>query len=664
MPTPYEEISKNYSNRENIKTDANLSQDSMQLGGIDAEEYATEKYVQDYHGAKEVELKRYIDEQDKAKLEEAKAYSDTVIRNIDFSPYATDDDLNAVKDKLQNEINENETNINSLNTKYDELFQSVSDGKTLIAEAITDKGVETSATDTFENMSDNIRNIQTGGSGGGGLDTSDATATSSDILLNKTAYARGRKIVGNYVPLSIEQITPTIGVDTTGCTATEEDIAYGKTAYANGQYLVGTLRNTEVEEIYTLEKENYIRNIVTGYTNTKIYEGMNPDGTFIESGIVANCTGAFAVSKDSRFIARAMSATVDGETRRYIFSNVMSDEKIYVSATQNAEGTNPVLRKYVYTFEELGLDPNTNVSMMCIGRPGFRGISSEALLAIVQGNSIHFYIYDVGATGYGYIGKQAGSTATYWHWSTRIDKTVVAISAANTRPEQFVAFSTNGGYSGIDCNFIKVYENTSALTVNIKWYIYSYGETTGINCCFSSNDTYVQCNSLHRGASAKGHGFIIKVNKNGSYSFESFLDLSGFQAIAFLPSETQVMISGYLYDLNYSSSPYLSNQRPVQYLNFDPYTYSGFSANADYFWVLIGSSIYIYEVNFEATGQWTPIEIINMSTPISFGDDMSFATGLSGGELIRIRKNVNPEDIIGVKYKDQYFYKNGGVVSE
>lgn len=40
-----------------------------------------------------------------------------------------------------------------------ELFQSVSNGKSLIAGAITDKGISTSATDTFQQMADNIAEI-------------------------------------------------------------------------------------------------------------------------------------------------------------------------------------------------------------------------------------------------------------------------------------------------------------------------------------------------------------------------------------------------------------------------------------------------------------------------------------------------------------------------
>ena len=46
-----------------------------------------------------------------------------------------------------------------------ELFQFVSNGKTLIASAITDMGVATSNTDTFQTMADNIRQISSGGTG-------------------------------------------------------------------------------------------------------------------------------------------------------------------------------------------------------------------------------------------------------------------------------------------------------------------------------------------------------------------------------------------------------------------------------------------------------------------------------------------------------------------
>lgn len=44
----------------------------------------------------------------------------------------------------------------------DQLFQSVSNGKSLIASAITDMGVSTSASDSFGTMADNIREIVSG----------------------------------------------------------------------------------------------------------------------------------------------------------------------------------------------------------------------------------------------------------------------------------------------------------------------------------------------------------------------------------------------------------------------------------------------------------------------------------------------------------------------
>lgn len=50
------------------------------------------------------------------------------------------------------------TNVQSA---IDELFTDVSEGKTLIATAVTDKGVETAATDSFSTMADKIGQITT-----------------------------------------------------------------------------------------------------------------------------------------------------------------------------------------------------------------------------------------------------------------------------------------------------------------------------------------------------------------------------------------------------------------------------------------------------------------------------------------------------------------------
>ena len=66
-----------------------------------------------------------------------------------------------------------------------ECFQSVSDGKTLIATAITDKGVQTAATDSFSTMATNISNI----SGGGGITPTGTINISTNGVYDVTQYA-------------------------------------------------------------------------------------------------------------------------------------------------------------------------------------------------------------------------------------------------------------------------------------------------------------------------------------------------------------------------------------------------------------------------------------------------------------------------------------------
>lgn len=53
---------------------------------------------------------------------------------------------------------------NYIDTKCQDLKKYVSDGKKLVATAITDKGVATEPTDTFATMAENIGQIESGSS--------------------------------------------------------------------------------------------------------------------------------------------------------------------------------------------------------------------------------------------------------------------------------------------------------------------------------------------------------------------------------------------------------------------------------------------------------------------------------------------------------------------
>lgn len=75
---------------------------------------------------------------------------------------------------------------NNVQGAIDQLFTSVSNGKNKIAGAITDKGVSTSATDSFDVMAGNIGKIPVGPNISSGLiDISDVTVFSAPQFVGK-----------------------------------------------------------------------------------------------------------------------------------------------------------------------------------------------------------------------------------------------------------------------------------------------------------------------------------------------------------------------------------------------------------------------------------------------------------------------------------------------
>ena len=110
------------------------------------------------------------------------------------------DDINDIKISLEEtveSVGQNENAIDKINEEIDSLKLSVSNGKELVAAAITDKGIETASTDSFAVMSENIRNITTE------MDQPRGTATPDKVLAGYT--------FSNDIGVNLEGEIPSVG---------------------------------------------------------------------------------------------------------------------------------------------------------------------------------------------------------------------------------------------------------------------------------------------------------------------------------------------------------------------------------------------------------------------------------------------------------------------
>lgn len=93
------------------------------------------------------------------------------------------------------------------------------------------------------------------------VDTSDANATSSDIITGKTAYVDGKKVIGE----------ATAGIDTSDATAIAADIRLGKTAYAKDAKLTGTIEDYDGTFVKKVTWKASVSNLGAEDPNTVVF---------------------------------------------------------------------------------------------------------------------------------------------------------------------------------------------------------------------------------------------------------------------------------------------------------------------------------------------------------------------------------------------------------
>lgn len=144
------------------------------------------------------------------------------------SDYALKEDLKAQTISFTSSVGATGTNVQQA---IDELFTSASNGKELIADAITGMGVSTSADDTYATMAGNIEKIETG------IDISDATLTAaSELKKDIVAYSKtGKRIVGSLGQGTVNK--PSISVSSAGKIT-------ASTSYTSGIIGSSTVSNT------------------------------------------------------------------------------------------------------------------------------------------------------------------------------------------------------------------------------------------------------------------------------------------------------------------------------------------------------------------------------------------------------------------------------------
>lgn len=208
-----------------------------------------------------------------------------------------------VKDFVEQLCGENASNMTIIDNALKELKTSVSEGKALVSSAVTDMGVSTADGATYATIASNIKNI-----------SSDATASTGEILSGKTAYSGGKKITGTMVNQGAKtaalncggsytipagyhngsgKITANSLASQTDGTAVAGDILGGKTAYVDGVKVTGTIATKSSNDLTVSDAKVLVP---AGYYATNAAKSVSIVGRAKPSISVDSTTGVITAS--------------------------------------------------------------------------------------------------------------------------------------------------------------------------------------------------------------------------------------------------------------------------------------------------------------------------------------------------------------------------------
>ena len=600
--------------------------------------------------------------------------------------------LDATQIKLDN-ANFSSTNIND---GMNELFISVSNGKAIVAAAITGKGIETASDASFKTMADNINAILTFTEG-----TSGGTATAQDIMYGKTAYARGGLIVGNYIPL-----------DTSDATATAADIAYGKTAYARDQLLVGTLVGFDTSDATATPydilqgKSAYVGtgkidgilkiNEDTGEPSydigavEKVYSS-NPDTVKIQSldALAPRMTAftyyndpagkyyywykiTFSMTSTTSIISTSSTLKITNETTNETKTfGLINDLKIKgLTSDTDEQGSTENLRLYDVAITKEG--EYSYLALIIFAQRSNTSIADYTLILIPftsNGNHIDQFIFDTENIKYYYLNslsKYKNSIITNYNTNKTLtiseNKTRMAINLLREGNYSVILFlnidpitlamnkiNEISSYSGNDITDMIIFPSSNPNIAYSKEFLFVFKENNNIS----------SFKLVSKESNAKSSNFAI--SEDGTHYVEIFYLQSGSNYSNYISygalninyengSVTQTKIARIAFPILTSeierveiiNNPFFMGNSKILITNY---------TNTDSQTVCIA-----YKVNFENENVFEPIVD---TEDRAYTQNMSSYAGTNCAIIDSVKFIIAPDytNVIGLKFNNEYYYK-------